>query len=226
MILAIRWAFFEPYVIPSGSMIPTLLINDHILVNKLAYGVRVPFRTQWLIHFANPKRGEVVVFRSVDDESIFLVKRVIGLPGDEIRLLEDGTLSINGKKVERVRLSEDVMLERFMFWPPDVSNELFQSNEIYDESLDVGATPHMTLWSKDRSHLPQGPYKVPADSLFMMGDNRDNSSDSRVWGILPMNRVLGRASYIWLACEETLAESGQLCDPKTIRIDRMFQSIW
>lgn len=226
MILAIRWAFFEPYVIPSGSMIPTLLINDHILVNKLAYGVRVPFSTHWLVHFGNPKRGDVVVFRSVDDESIFLVKRVIGIAGDEIRLQEDGTLLVNGEKVLRSRLSESQLLERFAFWPPDVASELFQSNEIYDESFDAGASSHTTLWSKDRAHSPQGPYRVPAESLFMMGDNRDNSSDSRVWGVLPVNRVLGRASYIWLACEETLADSGQLCDPKTIRLDRMFHSIW
>lgn len=224
MILAIRWAFFEPYVIPSGSMIPTLLINDHILVNKLAYGVHVPFSTKWLIRFGTPKRGDVVVFRSVEDESTFLIKRVIGVEGDEIRVLQDGTLSINGEKVPHSKLSESEINERFLRWPSDVVTELTESNDLFDEKL--GSAEHITLWSKTRLHAEQGPYRVPQNSLFMMGDNRDNSSDSRVWGVLPMNRVLGRASYIWLACEETLPESGQLCDPKSLRFDRMFQSIW
>lgn len=223
MILAIRWAFFEPYVIPSGSMIPTLLINDHILVNKLAYGIHIPFSTRWLVRFADPKRGDVIVFRSVEDESIFLIKRVVGVPGDEIRLLQDGTLVINGAKVPRAKLSESEIAERFLFWPSDVTSELQESNEIYDEKL--SDSEHFALWSKSHMHLDQGPYKVPPDSLFMMGDNRDNSSDSRVWGVLPINRILGRASYIWLACEETLPDSGQLCDPKTLRIDRMFSAI-
>src|SRR3954469_21342838 len=83
-ILAFRWALFEPYVIPSGSMIPTLLIHDHILVNKLAYGLRIPFTKQWLMHFAAPQRGDIIVFRSVERNDLFLVKRLVGLPGDEI----------------------------------------------------------------------------------------------------------------------------------------------
>src|SRR5687768_52182 len=83
-ILAFRWLLFEPYVIPSGSMIPTLLVHDHILVNKLAYGVRVPFTSKWLIKTADPKRGDIVVFRAVDDQGYFMIKRVVGVPGDTI----------------------------------------------------------------------------------------------------------------------------------------------
>src|ERR1700733_4635559 len=80
-ILAFRWALFEPYVIPSGSMIPTLLIHDHILVNKAAYGLRLPFSDSWLFRDSDPKRGDIVVFRSVDDAGYFMIKRVVGLPG-------------------------------------------------------------------------------------------------------------------------------------------------
>ncbi|HVK62428.1 MAG TPA: signal peptidase I [Bdellovibrionales bacterium] len=154
LILTIRWALFEPYVIPSGSMLPTLQIRDHIFVNKFAYGIRLPFSSHYLIRFGEPKRGDIIVFRSVDDDDIFLVKRVVGLPGETLE----------------------------------------------------GVT-------------------VPPDSYFMMGDNRENSADSRVWGVLPMNRILGRASLIWLSCEETLSESNQLCDPSTIRWNRIFMRV-
>lgn len=224
MILTIRWAFFEPYVIPSGSMIPTLLINDHILVNKLSYGIRVPFSTKWLVNFGAPERGDVVVFRSVDDEGVFVVKRVVGLPGDEVRILESGELVINGKKVEREPMKRADTLTHFRHWRPDDLEDLLETNEVYAETL--GKNRFLSLWSSERTHAEQGPFVVPKDSVFMMGDNRDNSSDSRVWGSLPLNRILGRASYIWLSCEETLPDSGQLCDPKTIRFDRMFRGVW
>ena len=223
MILGIRWAFFEPYVIPSGSMIPTLLINDHILVNKFSYGLHLPFSTKWLVRFGLPNRGDVVVFRSVDDESVFIIKRVIGLPGDEIRVKPDGLVTVNGKPYEQTKMSDQEMLDHFKAWPPEDVDALLESNHLLKEK--VGEREHITLYAKGQQHMAQGPYKVPEDSLFMMGDNRDNSSDSRVWGPLPMNRVLGRATFIWLACEGTLSEAGNLCDPKTLRADRMFRGI-
>src|SRR3984885_7780336 len=97
--LSIRWALVEAYVIPSGSMLPSLLIQDHIFVNKLIYGVRVPFSKQWLMHFKSPQKGEVVVFKYPEDESIFFIKRVIGVPGDKISW--DGQqLMVNGAKVD------------------------------------------------------------------------------------------------------------------------------
>src|ERR1700691_1825717 len=96
--LAIRWALIEAYVIPSGSMLPTLLIQDHIFVNKLIYGIRVPFSKEWLLKFRLPEKGEVIVFKYPEDESIFFIKRVIGTPGDKISW--DGQqLTINGEKV-------------------------------------------------------------------------------------------------------------------------------
>jgi signal peptidase I len=223
MILAIRWAFFEPYVIPSGSMIPTLLVHDHILVNKLAYGVRVPFTSSWLVHFGLPNRGDVVVFKSVEDSGVFIVKRVIGLPGDEIKIVGHGQLVINGKPVARRELSRDEIEAKIKEWPEDTRVEYVERYEFFDEQ--IGEVEHIALRLKDPADKEQGPYKVPADSLFMMGDNRDNSSDSRVWGVLPVERVLGRASSIWMSCEETLPEATQLCDPKTMRWHRMLKGI-
>src|ERR1700733_10665233 len=93
-ILAFRWLLFEPFVIPSGSMIPTLLIHDHILVSKSAFGVRLPFTKWWVLDFGNPKRGDIVVFKSVEG-NYFMIKRVIGVPGDKIEMQEDGMVKVN-----------------------------------------------------------------------------------------------------------------------------------
>lgn len=157
--LTVRWGVAEAYVIPSGSMEPTLQITDRIFVNKLAYGVRVPFTKKWLAHFAEPVRGEVVVFRYPKDESIFFIKRVIGTGGDTIECDSSGRLLVNG-----VYLSENGYETKF--------GGTFGSREF-------------------------GPVVVPDGQLFVMGDNRDNSSDSRVWGFLPVENVLGRAERVW-----------------------------
>src|SRR5262249_39383196 len=103
--LGIRWAFMEAYVIPSGSMLPSLLIHDHIFVNKLVYGLRVPFAKTWLAKFAEPKKGEVIVFKFPEDESIFFIKRVVGTPGDKI-FYDQGNLFINDKPIEKVEAKE------------------------------------------------------------------------------------------------------------------------
>lgn len=223
MILGIRWAFFEPYVIPSGSMIPTLLIHDHILVNKFAYGVHIPFSTKWLVQFSSPKRGEVVVFRSVDDESVFLIKRVVGLPGDSVVVKANGVLEINGQPMQREVLKDAQVEALFKAWPKQDLDDLVNENEVANETLDT--RKHFALLAKEREHVEQGPYAIPAGEYFMMGDNRDNSADSRVWGTLPFNHILGRASFIWLSCEETLQDSSQLCDPQTLRRERFFKGI-
>ena len=227
LILTIRWAFFEPYVIPSGSMIPTLLIHDHILVNKFSYGIRAPFTSRWLVHFGLPKRGEVIVFRSVEDDEIYLVKRVVGLPGDAIRVSEQGKLMVNGKTLPRVPLTIDQIKEITRDWPRDDRETAVETYEFAKEDLGEPSSPrkHLTIRTLAHQQMAQGPYVVPANSLFMMGDNRDNSADSRMWGELSLDRVLGRASLIWLSCEETLPEAKQVCDPSTVRWDRIFKGI-
>lgn len=222
-VLTLRWAVFEPYLIPSGSMIPSLLIHDHIFVNKLAYGIRVPFSSQWLWRFSHPSRGDVVVFRSIEDDSIFMVKRVIGLPGDHIRLEENGSLILNGEKVPLRPLAPGEVSMRLPNWTRDQIENYLAGFEFAEE--DLGQGPHLVMWNRGRYAAPSEEFTVPDGYLFFMGDNRDNSSDSRVWGALPADRVLGRASVIWLSCEETLPEAGQLCNPKTIRWKRLFEGV-
>ena len=225
MVLAIRWAFFEPYVIPSGSMIPTLLIHDHILVNKLAFGIRLPFTSQWLVRWSEPKRGDVLVFRSIEEDGIFLVKRVIGLPGDEISLDAKGDLLVNGKTAPRVSLTEAAVRDELSSWPEEQLSEILAELQLGKETLDGRKHWVARDLGREETRAPEGPWKVPAGKLFMMGDNRDNSSDSRVWGALSMDRVLGRATAIWLSCEETLPDASQLCDPKAMRWHRLFTGI-
>jgi len=223
MILAIRWAFFEPYVIPSGSMIPSLLIHDHILVNKFSYGVHVPFSTSWLVRFSTPRRGDVVVFRSLEDGGVFVVKRVIGLPGDEIKFVAKEQLEINGKLVPFRELTKKEVAEATLRWTVEDRDEYLEFYDFFEEDLD--GNRHVVLKQKDSPVRVLDPYKVKENEVFMMGDNRDNSSDSRVWGALPIDRVLGRASAIWMSCEETLPDANQLCNPQTMRWNRMFRGI-
>jgi signal peptidase I len=221
-ILAIRWALFEPYVIPSGSMLPTLLIHDHIFVNKFAYGLRLPFANRYLVRFSTPQRGDVLVFRSVEDDNVFLVKRVIGLPGDSIQLRKDG-LYINGRKSPLTPLSPESKQTLLSDWLIDSKDEAIRNNEILEETLD--STTHPVFRDKNEPQAESAITKVPPDSLFMSGDNRDHSADSRMWGTLPVDRVLGRASIIWLSCEEALAQTNQLCNPQTMRWHRLFKRV-
>jgi signal peptidase I len=223
LILGIRWAFFEPYVIPSGSMIPTLLVHDHILVNKFSYGVRVPFTSNWLMRFGEPGRGDVIVFRSVDDASVFLVKRVVGLPGDEILIRTNGQLLVNGEEIPRTVLTAEEAEARLAGWPEEERIALIETFEISEEVL--GGKSFLVMRDPGGEGDDQGPYTVPENSLFMMGDNRDHSSDSRSFGAVPVGGILGRASLVWLSCEETLQDMNRLCDPKTIRKERILERI-
>jgi signal peptidase I len=223
MILGIRWAFFEPYVIPSGSMIPSLLIHDHILVNKFSYGIHFPFSTSWLMRFSTPRRGDVVVFRSLDDGGVFVVKRVIGLPGDEIKFAARGQLEINGKLVPQRELTPKEVATVTQHWINEDRDEYLEFYDFFEEDLE--GNRHVVLKQKESPERASEPYRVQDNELFMMGDNRDNSSDSRVWGALPIDRVLGRAAAIWMSCDETLPDASQLCNPQTMRWYRMFRGI-
>lgn len=223
LMLAIRWALFEPYVIPSGSMLPTLLIKDHILVNKFAYGLRLPFTSHYLIHFSNPEHGEVVVFRSVEDDEVFIIKRVIGVPGDEVSVSGDGQIAINGVPIPRRELNEEETAKVFEKWPDEARDDAISRFIVAEEKPEHG--PHFTLTEKQAAPMEAQVYKVEPGHVFMMGDNRDHSADSRSWGQLPIDRILGRASAIWLSCEESLENPSQLCDPERLRWSRIFTRI-
>jgi signal peptidase I len=208
IVFMIRSSVFESFKIPSGSMIPTLAIGDYIFVNKFAYGFKVPFTDSlldeplYLFRRAPPARGDVIVFRFPRDESIYFIKRVIGLPGDVIEL-RDRQLYVNGKPVARAPMplaqQKEVLAGEVLKDPqytvtnPDMYTETL-------ERLDNVKVDHMMMLDKNNNMGRNfGPVTVPADCYFAMGDNRDVSNDSRYWGYVPMRNVAGRATAIWFS---------------------------
>lgn len=223
--LFIRWGFFEAYVIPSGSMLPTLLIHDHIFVNKFVYGLRVPFSENWLVKFKEPERGEIIVFKHPREMATFLIKRIVGLPGDRIAF-ENGTLYINDKPMEK--LPPDSMNDFHWLRDADFQRDGMRDDRVgnYDQYVEnLEGKKHPVLLRKGDRFDTFGPITVPQESLFMMGDNRDNSADSRYWGFMPMTNILGRASMVWLSCEEKIPGIGILCLPWTVRFTRFFHMV-
>jgi signal peptidase I len=202
LVLAIRSSVIEPFKIPSGSMLPTLLIGDYLFVNKFAYGLKVPF-TEWfssgpiyLWKAAPPKRGDVIVFLYPKDESYNYIKRVIGTPGDTIEV-RNRVLYINQKPMQLEARTGDSAAEELNRL--DVSSKQDPSKiDVYTEHLDT--RDHVAFFEKDNFYAENfGPITVPEDSFFVMGDNRDNSADSRYWGFVPMKNIKGKAVVIWLS---------------------------
>ena len=223
LILSIRWLFIEPFVIPSGSMIPGLLVHDHIVVNKFEYGIRYPFTSRFLWQKKIPKRGDVVVFRSVEDRR-FMIKRVIGLPGDEVFLDEEGQVWINDEQLPRSLIKNPETGGKFYALS---ERSLMARYEDYNFFREI--TPrheYRVIYRKADFRLDSQIYKIPEGHVFVMGDNRDNSRDSRYFGVLPLSRVMGRAFGIWLSCEETLPVVSFLCNPLELRWKRFFKKIY
>jgi signal peptidase I len=202
--LLLRSFVVEAYQIPSGSMIPTLQVGDHIWVNKLVYGLRIPFtEIKLAMKVRPPKRGEIIVFSHPRDPKTDLIKRVIAVGGDEVEL-RDNVVYVNGVATAR---AHEGLRHYFDF---DETSERWVERDGDAFGEQVGAAAYTTL--QDPSLLPRsfGPVRVPDGQLFVMGDNRDNSSDSRYWGFVPLNLVRGRAMVVWWSRGE----------PEGVRIER------
>ena len=179
-VLVIRSFIFEPFRIPSGSMMPTLLSGDYIFVKKYSYGLRLPVIEKKIFDIGGPKRGDVVVFRLPSEPNINYIKRVIGLPGDEL-VYERHRLTINGESIDVTR---------------DVNHKTVSSAARYIEQL--GERKHAIFVTNASYSMRDGTYRVPDDHYFMMGDNRDNSRDSRFIGTIPEAYLVGEAVRIWM----------------------------
>jgi signal peptidase I len=183
-VFLIRSFIAEPFKIPSGSMMPTLLAGDFILVNKFTYGLRVPILNNTLIEISHPKRGDVFVFHYPPDPSIDYIKRVVGLPGDKV-LYQDKQLFINGQKIDTAYID-------------DYSYESTGLNQVHAKRFEeqLGDVKH-DLLIEENSMSREGAFEVPKGHYFAMGDNRDNSRDSRYWGFVPEQNLVGKAFFIW-----------------------------
>ena len=208
IVFGIRWAVIEPFVIPSGSMIPNLLVHDHILVKKYSLGLKVPFSNLWLARWRAPQRGEILVFRYPQNPEIFYIKRLIGLPGDVVQVRGSGQLTVNGHEWSLTELPSYVD-DGFKYFTEDTGQQ--------KHIVRFLAGPSVTDESTE--------YRVPEGQYFFMGDNRDQSSDGRVFGYVPDKYLIGPASLIWLSCENTLTSVSYICDPRQIRWKRLFNTV-
>jgi signal peptidase I len=190
IVLLVRSFLFEPFRIPSSSMVPTLLVGDFIFVNKFTYGLRLPVLKSEIVSFGAPKRGDVVVFRLPADERTNYIKRVVGLPGDRVSY-RAGQLRINDEVVD---------LKRDSRYTGPGAEEVPWPLILYKEQL--GESEHDLLRVADpRRQGREGDWRVPEGQYFMMGDNRDNSKDSRYRevGLIPAENLVGRAERVWLS---------------------------
>jgi signal peptidase I len=191
ILTAVRSAIADWNDVPTGSMNPTIVQGDRVFVNKLAYDLKVPYTTWHLAQWSDPKRGDIVVFFSPKDGER-LVKRVVGMPGDKIEMVNE-QLFINGQKAKYEPIPSDIGRDV----PPDQFGP-----RVYAEEKAAGTPKHPVTILPQRPALRTfGPITVPPGKYFMMGDNRDNSNDSRFWGTVDRNRIVGRATMVVLSLD-------------------------
>ena len=208
-----RSFIFEPFQIPSGSMMPTLLVGDFILVQKYSYGIKDPIWRSQLVDVDEPERGDIVVFKYPLDERVDYIKRTIGLPGDKI-VYRNKHLYIQPKCAEGVTQQGDLLCNEYN----KIDMEILNSDEFKQGSMNlVRLEENLSTVNHNILINPQAPemkgryyqqpgtrsdeWVVPADHYFMMGDNRDNSQDSRFWGFVPKENLVGKAVFIWMSFE-------------------------
>lgn len=181
MLLCVRSSVFASYHVPSGSMNPTILEGDFFFANKLAYRLKLPFTKTTLLDWKTPERGDVIVFKYPPDESEDYTKRVIGVPGDIVEII-DKDLFVNGDPVAKRFVGRD-------------GSVLVFEEDLFDTRHLIHAAPYGTPFDNTRK------ITVPAGCLFVMGDNRDNSSDSRSWGFVPLENVEGKMIVRWFSID-------------------------
>lgn len=212
-LLALRWTIVEPYVVPTGSMEPTLKPGDRLYALKCAYDIRFPFTNWILLRTGEVKRGDVILFMSPENPSITFVKRAIGLPGDKIRF-HDGVLYLNGEAVAKSEAPEREVMY-------DIESE--ETKTLYIEQL--GSVKHWVILDRSLTTFEEQRARrrfvdeitVPAGHYFAVGDNRDNSHDSRAWGFVPYANLKGRAMFIWFSSR------GWFTDPRAERIGTLLR---
>ena len=188
-VLLLRSFLFEPFQIPSGSMLPTLKIGDFILVNKFDYGLRLPVVGKTVYEVGQPSRGDVMVFKYPEDPNINFIKRVVGIPGDTVEY-RNKVVYVNGAMQTLTRVVPDGSLV-----VPPLTEEA---------SEQLGDREHR-IWRRMTQGRDFPPIRIPEGQYFVMGDNRDNSSDSRVWGFVDDSLIVGRAFAVWMHWEKLLS---------------------
>jgi signal peptidase I len=199
IVFGLRSFIVEPFKIPSGSMIPTLLVGDFILVNKWTYGIRLPVINKKIVSINEPERGDVMVFRYPADPSMDYIKRVVGLPGDKVEYV-DKRLRVNGQPVQMAPQDDYLHPDR-LYYSPRFSEQLGKVGHSVLIERDMPAFVPQVLdfpFRENCTYTTAGvSCTVPDGHYFVMGDNRDASSDSRVWGFVPDANIVGRAFFIW-----------------------------
>lgn len=248
--LLLRAFIIEAFTIPSGSMIPTLAVGDFLFVNKLSYGVRLPFVDEMMIEWSAPERGDVVVFVYPCNETQDYIKRVVGVPGDEVFVDPlQGFVWVNGEQASEKPLGQFTALDRYgpdqtgMYAAAGVLTEYLASFPGQNFSTlhygvprpGQGAPPNPASdWNgvpdfracrggqEDPSRAPRMPWVVPEGHVFVMGDNRGNSADSRLWGFVPYGSIKGKAMFIWMSWDGTKSFTRPW---EKIRWSRLFQGV-
>src|SRR5450830_570980 len=200
VVFFIRSFLIEPFKIPSGSMIPTLQVGDFILVNKFTYGVRLPVINQKIVPLSNPQRGDVMVFRYPEDPSLDYIKRVVGVPGDQV-VYKNKRLIINGNEITYQAKPDFLDDEHLTYFKQYSENLTGVTHSILndDQSPSFVRDPHNFPKRENCTYNSDGfSCVVPEGEYFMMGDNRDNSLDSRYWGFVPDQNIVGKAFFIWM----------------------------
>ncbi|PKF51653.1 signal peptidase I [Enterovibrio nigricans] len=223
LVLVLRSFIYEPFQIPSGSMMPTLLVGDFILVEKFAYGLKDPVFRHQLVETGEPERGDVVVFKYPPQPSIDFIKRVVGVPGDTVRYTEDKRLCIKKEGESTCEFVPVDNVHQSGFTQRGVN--LIQAEEILgQEPHEILVNPYIPNQTGQYYPTPGlGEWVVPEGQYFVMGDNRDNSKDSRFWGFVPEENLVGKAVGIWISFE--FDEQGDSFLPSWVPVGVRFDRI-